>query len=363
MRPNRVKPRVVNRGDASVERHTLTHEFQQLNRRAHQRQMRDQRFAPSVAVLAVRLHAAAGNLDQLARLPQQNHAQKAQLGRAVQRKADKVAHLHRLHAGEKRRRSRLALTAENQPDFIRALLSADRKLQSDRFLERFFAHRMHHARRAQHGQPSDHAQPGVERPFRQFLAAGDADCHLRRARGENLPNRLLDHPPRHGVDRRLADGQLHARQGDRPHAVARQKADAAVALHQPNACADLTPGGDIRVVAAALDDPADIAAVRDDLRRKRFARRNDDPYALGACAVPLPETARQRCRRRAAPRREALAKRLHRRYPRGVSIRPKRSCVSALPMSTVVNISSGSCTSSPSVSTRLFCPSRPMFCT
>ena len=48
---------------------------------------------------------------------------------------------------------------------------------------------------------------------------------------------------------------------------------------------------------------------------------------------------------------------------RGVSIRPKRSCVSALPMSTVVNISSGSCTSSPSVSTRLFCPSRPMFCT
>ena len=87
--------------------------------------MRDQRFAPSVAVLAVRLHAAAGNLDQLPRLPQQRGARKAQFCRAIQRKADKVAHLHRLHAGKERVGRALALTAENQPDFFRALTFAD----------------------------------------------------------------------------------------------------------------------------------------------------------------------------------------------------------------------------------------------
>ena len=50
--------------------------------------------------------------------------------------------------------------------------------------------------------------------------------------------------------------------------------------------------------------------------------------------------------------------RSHRLYPRGVTIRPASSRVAALPMKTVVNISTCVFSSSASVRTRFSCPSR-----
>ena len=147
----------------------------------------------------------------------------------------------------------------------------------------------------------------------ELRAAGDRDRDPD-APGGDLPDGLRDHPPRHGVDRRLAGGDGEARFRHRPHPFAGGEFHA-VALGPGDRCRNQRPVRHVGVVARVLDDGRLRAAGR----RPDVRERERDPRPAGKGDLhPLRDPAlreeqdrRLRRRRGAAPGRVSAPERAH----------------------------------------------------
>ena len=84
---------------------------------------------------------------------------------------------------------------------------------------------MHDPRGAEDRDAADDAEPRVPGVLRHLLAAGDGDGDRRHRRPRHAPRAISSHglghhPPRHRIDRRLADRDRQARLGHRADAAA-----------------------------------------------------------------------------------------------------------------------------------------------
>ena len=155
------------------------------------------------------------------------------------------------------------------------------------------------------------AQPGIEGLARDLDAAGDGHRDAGAARAEHAAHGGLDHGSGHRIDGRLPHRDLESWLRDGPHTVARGKNDVAVVGKHLHAGDDLHAPGDVRVVAAVLDDAAAPVGVGDDLGGILLPSGHHDAHPIGTLSVPLPEAAGQRRRRGTAPGGEALSVSAH----------------------------------------------------
>ena len=318
------------RRDASVDA------FAQSLRGAHQRQLRDDGFLPTVRRAAVRLHNAGRDLRHLAGMTAHEQVFDPQFSRGVQHKADLVAHLHDRKAASQDLQRRFALVAEREGQFLMPLLRAHLQFHVQGIPQRFQAHGTKDARRPENGQAAFDAQPGIERFQRRLFAARDRYRDTGSPAAEYAAHGLLDHLPRHRIDGSFAYGDLQPRLCDDAHAVARAERDGSVSVQQFHPADDLHAVRDVRVVAAVFIDAAAAVLVRHDIGPVDLTAGHFQFYGVRTEAVPLPQTGGQSSRRRTASCCKAFSQFLH------VSIGSYRSRTGRQPSGSPSRTSAGS---------------------
>ena len=120
--PDGVIARFADGGNGRVRGLARVNGFDERKRRGHARQLGDDRLAPAVGGMAVRLHDARGDLHQLARMTAQQDALESQLQGCVQHIARLVAHLDDGHAGKQAAHHLLTLIAKGE-DVLKTIIN------------------------------------------------------------------------------------------------------------------------------------------------------------------------------------------------------------------------------------------------
>ena len=165
----------------------------------------------------MRVPHAARKLDELADVPDEQRAAKAEFLAEFQAVADEIRCQHRRLRVKPDKIADVvrAVVAGRKEDVVRAVLAPLPQFHADGVKQCLLAHRLDDTGRAQNGDTALDAEARVKSLFRERLALRRGDRHVKAAVVANehadLAHVFFDHFSRHRVDGRLAHGLVEPR--------------------------------------------------------------------------------------------------------------------------------------------------------